>query len=85
MKIEFEILDCKWRTKKHLTKAVEHICNVLEHKEYKGMLGTTLYKVEIPNAGGIWFGDNIGTQDSKLFMQCRKTKGGVYKVKVWGE
>lgn len=83
MKIEFEILDCKWLTKKHLTKAVEHICNVLEYKEDGDFLGMPFYKVEIPNIGGKDFGDNIGTQDNKLFMQCRKTKGGVYKVKVW--
>jgi hypothetical protein len=85
MKIEFETVNCKWRTKKHLTKAVEYICSILEHKEDGDFMGLPFYRVEIPDIGGKDFGDNIGTQDNKMFLQCRKTKGGVFKVKVWGE
>jgi len=89
MKIQIELVEAYGRTARHLRTVADYISDKIIFKAHEGFLGTTIYNADIKpiggRSGGIDWGKNIGTQDTKIFCHLSKTKGGVFKIKVWGE
>jgi hypothetical protein len=89
MKIQIELVDDYGRTGRHLRTVANYISDKLIYTPKEGFLGLTMYNVSLPKIGGITsgseYGDNIGTKNTKVFCHVSKTKGGIYKIKVWGE
>ena len=89
MKIQIELIEDYGRTDRHLKIVANYIADKITYTKSGEFFGLTTYSANLNAIGGRikgsdW-GENIGTQDKKIFCHCSKTKGGTYKIKVWGE
>lgn len=86
MKIEFELSDNEFITKTQLSLITKKILKDIKfEKSSKDTFVNMMYhKVKLDDVGKyLKFGERV-EEGRDMFYTLRKTKSGIYKVKVWG-